>query len=502
VLHRPRGAIAPRVRKVGPEHFGVGGVDCAKARSKWMFVDFYGNTLVPPTVVEHTRDGLGLAVRRLGRAVVEHDIRDLIVSVERTGTCHQPVFDAFRDAGFDTRIIHPFTVKQFRLPAHPGQKSDDTDLLANCRAAINGFALAEPYTDDFWRTFKLLVRHRRDLVCKSSLLSCQIKEHLQIAMPGYTAEFPTFWDNAVALELALQFGSARALLAAGLDGLADAMTRRKVRFARRSLQRALAWAAGAASPGPVADEHLRIAADLAEDRAAKRRGILDLERRIAGCLARTPYILLLAAPGLNVVSVGEFAGEAGPIANYPSARNITGRAGLYPSRYQSDEVDRADGPLVKCGNRRLRFAILQAADCLVQTNHHFAALAGRWRSDGADPRLIRVRAGNRFARIAFQVVAGGKPFRHPSMRETHYVLEKLLQFHMDHRAGPEQIQTDLQAAGRSLTPTQRSHEAVPLQRRLDKMSRRRRGAGPLGKVLGLVLAELATRTIHCEPSGM
>jgi hypothetical protein len=39
-VHKPHGVIQPRVQKVGPEHFGI--VDCAKARFKWMFCDFYG----------------------------------------------------------------------------------------------------------------------------------------------------------------------------------------------------------------------------------------------------------------------------------------------------------------------------------------------------------------------------------------------------------------------------------------------------------------------------
>ena len=55
VIHKPLGAIHPRVQAVGPEHFGIVSVDCAKARSKWMLADFYGRVIVPPTVVEHTR---------------------------------------------------------------------------------------------------------------------------------------------------------------------------------------------------------------------------------------------------------------------------------------------------------------------------------------------------------------------------------------------------------------------------------------------------------------
>jgi hypothetical protein len=61
-----------------------------------------------------------------------------------------------------------------------------------------------------------------------------------------------------------------------------------------------------------------------------------LERDIAAQLARTPYILLLSFRDINVVSAADFAGKAGPMHNYATAKALTGRAGLFPSRYQSD----------------------------------------------------------------------------------------------------------------------------------------------------------------------
>ena len=63
---------------------------------------------------------------------------------------------------------------------------------------------------------------------------------------------------------------------------------------------------------------------------------------MAAVLVQTPYVLLLSFPGINVVSAAEFAGEMGPIANYPHDGAITGRAGLFPSRSQSDQVDHGD----------------------------------------------------------------------------------------------------------------------------------------------------------------
>jgi hypothetical protein len=71
---KPSGSLHPRVQKVGPEHFGIVAVDCAKARSKWMLADFYGRILIPPTVVEHNKQGFDSAFAEISRAMESHSL--------------------------------------------------------------------------------------------------------------------------------------------------------------------------------------------------------------------------------------------------------------------------------------------------------------------------------------------------------------------------------------------------------------------------------------------
>src|SRR6185312_12959261 len=146
------------VQEVGPEHFGVVAVDCAKTRSKWMLADFYGNVIISPTEVAHSKPLLQAAAARLRAACDAHRILDLIVVVERTGRYHHVVKDAFAAAGFEVRVVHPFATEQFRQPADPGNKTDDTDLSAIHRAAVNGFGLVVPAHDPIHHRIKLLAR--------------------------------------------------------------------------------------------------------------------------------------------------------------------------------------------------------------------------------------------------------------------------------------------------------------------------------------------------------
>ena len=517
---KPSGSIHPRVQKVGPEHFGIVAVDCAKARSKWMLTDFYGKILITPTPVEHTRQGLDDFTAAIRRAMTDHHLGDLIVAIERTGHYHTPVKRAAVAAGLEARVVHPLASRQFRLPADPGNKTDDTDLLAICRAAVNGFGLVEPALDEVHVQLRLLARHRRDLVRKNADLRNQIHAELDARLPGLAAAVGDIFDHEPALVIARHLGSPAEILARGLDGLAALLHAEHIGHHRRSLAKILAWAERAPEPSECPEIHRRIFACLDDERRARLRTIRDLEGELAGLLVKTPYVLLLSFPGINVVSAAEFAGEMGPIANSPGDAAITGRAGLYPSRYQSDAMDHT-GPLVRRGNRPLRYVILLIAENLLRCNDHFRGLGEAWRAAGANRRVAVVRAAKRFCRIAYRMVAGRQVYRHPSCRERHYILAKLSMFYIEHETPLEQVSRDLRAAVDWIPRSERAAEARPLASGSppaapagapaaappDRAARpsisngRRSGPRPLSAILPEVLLRLGVTMVESNPSG-
>ena len=501
-IHKPNGAVHPRVQKVGPEHFGFVSVDCAKARSKWMLADFYGNVLVGPTQLNHVKPALRGAVEQIREAAAKHGILDLIVVVERTGRYHHAVRDPFVAMGLEVRVVHPLATKQFRQPADPGNKTDDTDLSAIHRAAVNGFGLAEHEPDPAYVSLRLLVRHRRKLVQKRVTIQQQMLEHLQSFMPGYSRCFTDIFGSPIGLWVPRNLGSATAILEAGVAGLSQQAREAGLKVSRSTLEKIVAWAHSAPLPEEPASLHRRIFLDLDADQLAKARCIRGIEGELAGSLARTPYVLLLSIVGINVVSAAEFAGEMGPIEHYPNARAITGRAGLYPSRYQSDEVDRSNGSLVRHANRDLRYAILMIADNLIKCNDYFGVLAAGWRLKGKDTRDIRVRAAGRFGRIAYQMVAGRTTFRHPCARRRDYILAKLIRFAVEHSLAPDQLARDLDAAASMLPGDAHQEEAAALRDELARV-RKQRGSGPiaLGAILPAILAKLEVNLVESTRSG-
>lgn len=500
-LGKPRGMIQARVQKVGPERFGIVAVDCAKARSKWMLCDFYGKVLIPPTPVEHGRAELALAVAQLRAAIERHGLLDHIVAVEMTGTYHRPVQRAFRKAGSETRLVHPFASRHYRLPSHGDDKTDDNDLEGIFRAAVNGFGLLEPEWDEAYLQLQILARHRRDLVNKRAKLQCQIRQLLERCLPGYAALFPAdgLWSRPVAIAIARRAVRPENVRAAGVRGVLEWLNEDRVHVQARTVERLVAWAANAADTDPMCEHLTRVWLNLYEDWQAKTRHIRRLEQDLAEILVKTPYLLLLSHPGINVVSASELAGEMGPIEYYAHAKAISGRAGLFPSRYQSDEVDRADGPLARLRNARLRAAWMRIADNLVKCNAHYRGMAQLWKQRGVDPHDTRCRVANRATRTVFQMVSGRRLYQHPSRLDRQYVLDKLLTFHRERGTLPVEILRDLRQAATQIPQEDRSAEARPLQE-IYRQAQRSRRAGPqaIGDILLPVLAKLGVDQVQSE----
>jgi len=497
-LQKPNGVISPRVQKVGGERFAIVCIDPAKHRSEWMMADYFGNVLIEPQTLEHQGPFFKAAVQLIRQAQQKHQIQDTIVVVERTGNYYLPPKYAFASAGFETRVVHPFATKQYRMPADPGNKTDETDLHAQHRAAVAGFGLCEFELETPYRELQLRARHRRKLVEKAAALLCQIREHLHLSMPGFASLFDHLQLNRAALALARRCESPAKLIEIGRKRLGQHLSKCEIRFQWRTIDKVLTWA-GQAANDPIQDGplHHAIWTDLEELYQHFHRRITALEQELASDLVKTPYVRLMAISGINVVSAAEFAGEMGPMARYANANAITGRAGLYPSRHQSDQTDQ-DGPIIRQANRRLRCALMRIADNLACHCHYYRAQADTDRARGVDTRASRVKIAKRFSRLALACVAGDQPMRHPCFQKPDSILEKLRLFHHEHETPMDRVLANLETTVEQLPYNTCGREAAVVAKVLEERTTRRRGSVAIGELLPAVLARLNIRTTQSE----
>jgi hypothetical protein len=277
----------------------------------------------------------------------------------------------------------------------------------------------------------------------------------------------------------------------GALGVSRQLRKKKVAYQTRTIDKVLAWAAQAANnriqDGPI---HHAIWTDLHELYQHFHKQVAALERELASDLVQTPYIRLLAIPGINVVSAADLAAEMGPITRYANANSITGRSGLYPSRHQSDQTDNDRGPIIRHANRRLRCVLMRIADNLACHCNYYRARADVDEKTGTDKRAVRVKIAKRFSRLALACVAGDEPMRHPCFQQPDSILEKLRRFHQHHETPVDRLLADLNAAVGQLPYNTRSHEAKIVAGVLQERAQHRRGASAIGDLLPAVLARL------------
>lgn len=487
-IGKPTGQIQERVQAVGPEHFGIVAVDCAKRRSKWILCNFYGKVIIEPTAVDHTSGGLRTMTQLVAEACKSEGLTDTIVAVEMTGIYHRPVQRVFRKAGFDTRVVHPFASHHYRRPLHPDEKTDDNDLEAIFHAAVKGYGLATLPVGEVYQSLQALSRHRHNLVKQRSRLMVQIRRLLHQTMPGFADLFEKgkLFRKSIALPIAVEFSSAAAIRQAGVDGIARHLKKVKVCFQSRTIERVVAWAGTAAEPSELAAMHTRQWKALNSVRRLLDEQVTVSEQEMALFLAKTPYVLLLSVVGINVVSAARLAGEAGPIEHYATGRAINGRAGLYPSRSQSDEVDHADGSLVRQCNRKLRGAAMLVAQNLIKCHPYYRGLSALLDQQKVDPRDRRCRIANRAMRMVYQLVAGRQLWRGKGV-DREYLLAKLQEFHRVHKTPVEQSIRDLNQAFAWLPKAAYAQEAKPLA---ELARKKHRGPKPIGDLLIPLLIRL------------
>ncbi|HUT35491.1 MAG TPA: transposase [Planctomycetota bacterium] len=492
-------ALGERVRRVGPEHFGVLAVDSAKSRFAVLLSDFYGRVLMDMLEVDNTGPALEGLVATVKSQCEAHGLKDLVVAIEQTGRYHVPIRQVLR-GHWDVQMVHPFATKQLRQPADPGNKTDPTDLQAIVRAIIVGYGTAEPELSPRWADWRLVSREREALVRRRAWVRVRLQMRLDALMPGYPALFGCLWSSPVPLALARRYGSAAALLSAGEEAILDCGRQAGSHVQRRTVARVLAWAAEAAPADPGAGTSHRLLGDQIELLSLLEAQIGRYERDLADYLVDTPFVLLLGIPGINIVSAASYGAELGPIEHYLHPTKITGRAGIYPSRYQSNETDLADGPLVGQRNARLRDAIFEVAHNLIYHNAYFKAWAELRHKRKWAKQKVHVAVACKFVRISYWMLAGRMAFQHPCVRGRDAILRKLLRFAKEKALAAHDARSLLLRAVRQLPGATHPEEARALMEELPRGTRRRRrgGVASIGEVLPEVIAEL-THSLSTEP---
>jgi len=488
-----RGGFQDRVQKVKPEHFAIVPVDCGKSEGQIRVADFYGNVLLKPFSFEISRAGIESTCKLVRETFERHKIYDCVCSIETTGRYHRPIKEAFREQQWDTRLVHPFTTSLIRRSADEGTKTDEIDLEALHRATVDGLAMRPEEIDPQWQQWRVLARHRRDLVEKAAALKAQLHEAIHAYLPGFLGVWDSdnVWESPIPATIATAFDSVQALRNASAEQFHQVAREAGSTIHTRTIKRIQAWTHQAAPADPASPSYHVRACSLWQDLKSKWREIRTFELDLANFLCQRAGVLLLAFPGINVVSASDYVAELGPITNYATSKAIAGRAGLYPARYQSCNTDHADGPLVPRRNRELRAALMRIARNLDRCNAYYMSIGAEYaKRDTEHDRKVVI--ASRFSRLSYYILAGEKLVGHPALQNSEKILQKLLEFYSEHRAESSVTTEALGHVIRRLSPATLPAEREGMQAQFNEVQNAKRRTGRVVR-LGEILPDLILR---------
>jgi len=491
---RRRQPLEPRVARVGPERFGIVAVDCGKPEICLSVRNFYGTVLLEPQTFAVSKAGLGLACSVIAETLKQHGVRDQICAIEMTGRYHRPIQAALRAAGYDVHYIHPLASSLMRRSSDSGTKTDPIDTEAIYRAAVTGLGLQPEVLSDGEFQWRLQTRQRRDLVEKAATLKIQLKETIEAYLPGFTNQWSDFWQTRVPCALACEFLSAEDLLQADEARFRDATKQVDAQVHIGTIRKLRAWAHQAAAADRCAETFQQYAQSLWRDLRAKWNEIGRLELDLAGFLCRSRYVRLLAMTGIGVISASDYGAELGPMTNYATSRTICGRAGVYPSRYQSCQTDYPNGPLVNARNRTMRAALMRVAYNLYRCNDYYMA-QGKTYKDSHEDRGPYVVVANRFSRLSFYIVLKDEPIEHPALGRKEIVLRKLMEFFSQHGADASVTIESLSSAVKQLPNWTLVIEKKQLQQQHEELKQKRqtRGVHAISELVAQALLRIEQR---------
>lgn len=478
-----------KVEKVGVEQVGLLAVDPHKRQFEAVLTNGIGKQLMEQEKVTKTSVGIQEYMKKVDAACLRYGIKEVLAGIERTSRFHMPIRRAFKKRNWTVQTIQPYATKKLRQAIDSGSKTDETDLDAILRAMMVGYGIAERELPERWEEWRALNRVREDNVKRLADLKNQIQDRLEALLPGYTGMVQNIWRAPVYLCLAEKYGTPEAIRAASLEELRQTAKSQSHVVKSSTLNKVKVWSSMScqAEPGAKIKHHI-LCRELEQLRSLENQ-IHEYEKQLVYYLAETPFVLLLALKGINVVSAGGYGAELGPIEHYVNAKNITGRAGIRPSVYQSgDETNSPNGPMLSRRNARLRDAIFEIAGNLMKCNPYFQGWAALRK--GTPTRKLEARIACRFTRISYQIIRQQTlMLEHPCIESRDAILRKLYDFALSHGFDLQERESILKRAMKQLPSKLCKDEADSLNKLLPKR-RTKPNTTQLGEVLETVMAKL------------
>ena len=384
------------------------GIDVAKDKHDCFITNSDGEVLFKPFTISNNREGFETLFERISS--VSDDLNKVKVGLEATGHYSYNLLGFLLDKGLPTYVINPLHTNLYRKSLSLRKtKTDKVDSRTIATMMMSDMNL-KSYSNTSYHNeeLKSLTRYRFDKVKERAKLKSSVSRLVCILFPELEKLVPTLHMASI-YALLSEFPSADAVANAHLTRLSNLLSESsKGRYGKDTAVMFRDAARGSiGSHMPAKSLELKHTIKLIQELTIE---INEIEAAIKRIMDEEIHSLILTIPGISYRMGAMIIAEIGDFSRFDSADKILAYAGMFPSTYQSGQLDNCYSHMEKRGSRYLRYALYNATKYVCQWDESFRVYLEKKRSEGKHYNVALSHASKKLVRLIFALEKSGQAY--------------------------------------------------------------------------------------------
>ena len=384
------------------------GIDVAKDKHDCFITNSDGEVLFKPFTISNNREGFETLFERISS--VSDDLNKVKVGLEATGHYSCNLLGFLLDKGLPTYVINPLHTNLYRKSLSLRKtKTDKVDSRTIATMMMSDMNL-KSYSNTSYHNeeLKSLTRYRFDKVKERAKLKSSVSRLVCILFPELEKLVPTLHMASI-YALLSEFPSADAVANAHLTRLSNLLSESsKGRYGKDTAVMFRDAARGSiGSHMPAKSLELKHTIKLIQELTIE---INEIEAAIKRIMDEEIHSPILTIPGISYRMGAMIIAEIGDFSRFDSADKILAYAGMFPSTYQSGQLDNCYSHMEKRGSRYLRYALYNATKYVCQWDESFRVYLEKKRSEGKHYNVALSHASKKLVRLIFALEKSGQAY--------------------------------------------------------------------------------------------
>ncbi len=384
------------------------GIDVAKDKHDCFITNSDGEILFKSFTIPNNREGFETLFQRIQS--VSDDLTKVKVGLEATGHYSYNLLGFLLDKGLPTYAINPLHTNLYRkslsLRKTKTDKVDSRTIAAMMMSNMN----LKSYSDTSYHNeeLKSLTRYRFDKVKERAKLKTSVSRLVNILFPELETLVPQLHMASI-YALLSEFPGSSYIASAHLTRLTNLLS--AASKGHYSKDTAIIFRETAktsiGSVMPAKSLELKHTIKLIQELTIE---IDEIEAEIKRIMDEEIDSPILTIPGISYRMGAMIIAEIGDFSRFDSADKILAYAGMFPSIYQSGQLDNCYAHMEKRGSRYLRYALYNSTKYVCQWDESFAAYLAKKRAEGKHYNVALSHAAKKLVRLIYAMEKSGQPY--------------------------------------------------------------------------------------------